>query len=76
MNTESQSEPSREAPEADAIEQQIPVLPEGSDEFNLGSLASDASEADVIEQHTDVVPGSTGPAVTAAMRDLKPRKRI
>lgn len=65
MNTGSQPEAPREAPVADALEQQTPVLPEGSEEFDLGSLPEDAPEADAIEQHTDVLPGSTGSALTA-----------
>lgn len=62
MNIEPQPEPSRETPEADAFEQQLPVLPERSEELNPGPLPPDASEADAIEQRTDMLPGSAGPA--------------
>jgi hypothetical protein len=65
MNIEPQPEPSRETPEADAFEQQLPVLPEGSEERLPGPLPADASEADAIEQRTDVLPGSAGPAPAA-----------
>ena len=65
MNSGSQPEAPREAPEADALEQQIPVLPEGSEELDLGSLPADSPEADIIEQHTDVLPHGTGRGVTA-----------
>ena len=61
MNMGSQPETPRDLPEADALEQQTPVLPEGSGEFTvMDPLPDDAAEADVIEQHTDVLPGSTG----------------
>ncbi|TQJ66500.1 hypothetical protein FBY31_0510 [Arthrobacter sp. SLBN-100] len=61
MNTDSQPETPRDLPEADALEQQTPILPEGSEEFTVKDpLPDDAPEADVIEQHTDVLPGSTG----------------
>jgi hypothetical protein len=60
MNIGSQPETPRDLPEADALEQQTPVLPEGSEEFAVIDSPPDGSEADVIEQHTDVRPGSTG----------------
>ncbi|MDQ0673979.1 hypothetical protein QFZ36_001540 [Pseudarthrobacter siccitolerans] len=61
MNIGSQPEMPRDVPEADALEQQTPVLPEDSDlPAVLDPLPDDAPEADVIEQHTGVKPGSTG----------------
>ena len=61
MNIGSQPETPRDVPEADALEQQTPVLPEDSEGFTvMDPLPDDAPEADVIEQHTDVKPGSTG----------------
>jgi hypothetical protein len=61
MNMGSQPEAPRDLPEADALEQQTPILPEGSEEFTvMDPLPDDAPEADVIEQHRDVLPGSTG----------------
>jgi hypothetical protein len=48
-----------EVPEADSLEQQTPVLPEGSGEFGA-PLPDEAPEADVIEQRTEVQPGSEG----------------
>jgi hypothetical protein len=57
MNIGSQPQ-TPDVPEADALEQQTPVLPEGSEEF--GALPDDASEADAVDQHTDVRPDSTG----------------
>lgn len=71
MNIGAQPEPSRETPEADAFEQQMPVLREGSEEISPGPLPSDASEADAIEQRTDVLPGSAGPARTAEEAGLE-----
>jgi hypothetical protein len=50
-----------EVPEADSLEQQTPVLPEGSGEAGVADpLPDEAPEADVIEQRTDVQPGSAG----------------
>ncbi|MEW1812570.1 hypothetical protein AB0284_17925 [Pseudarthrobacter phenanthrenivorans] len=69
MNTRSQHERPREAPEADALEQQTPVLPEGSDGFSQGPLPPEAPEADVVEQRTDVIPGTAGHA--AAVHDAQ-----
>ena len=61
MNIGSQPETPRDVPEADALEQQTPVLPEDSEgSAVLDPLPDDAPEADVIEQRTDVKPGSTG----------------
>ena len=65
MDTASQPEPSREVPEADALEQQTPVLPEASGGFSQGPLPPDAPEADVLEQRTDVIPGTAGHAAAA-----------
>lgn len=61
MNIPPQPETPRDIPEADALEQQTPVLPEGTEESAiLDPLPDDAPEADVIEQRADVQPGSTG----------------
>lgn len=59
MNIRSQQESPEDIPEADALEQQTPVLPEGSGEY-ADPLPDDAPEADVMEQRADVLPGSTG----------------
>ena len=71
MNIAAQPEPSGETPDADAFEQQLPVLPEGSGEPVPGPLPPDASEADAIEQRTDVLPGRPGFAPTADGAGLK-----
>ena len=48
-----------EVPEADSLEQQTPVLPEGSVEFGAADpLPDEAPGADVIEQRTDVRPAA------------------
>lgn len=63
MNTGPEPETPRdgEVPEADSLEQQTPVMPEGSGEFGAADpLPDEAPEADVIEQRTDVQPGSAG----------------
>lgn len=61
MDIGSHPETPRDVPEADALEQQTPVLPEGSDDSGLfAGLPDDASEADFVEQHMDVRPGSPG----------------
>ncbi len=60
MNIGSGAEAPKDVPEADALEQQIPVLPEGSEGPGPGVLPDDAPEPDVIDQHTDVLPGRTG----------------
>jgi hypothetical protein len=63
MNTGSAPESPREVPEADALEQQTPILPEGSDEFGvMDPLPDGASEADVMEQRADVRPTGAGTA--------------
>lgn len=63
MNLGPEPESPPEVPDADALEQQTPVLPEGSDEFEpMKPLPDDAPEADVIEQRTEVLPGGAGPA--------------
>lgn len=50
-----------EVPEADALEQRTPVLPEGSGELTeMDGLPGDVPQADVIEQRTDVQPGGAG----------------
>jgi hypothetical protein len=60
MNIGQDPESPREVPEADALEQQTPVLPEGSEEFELTRpLPDDAPEADVLEQRTNVLPGGS-----------------
>jgi hypothetical protein len=61
MNTGQEPEPLREVPEADALEQKTPVLPEGESGL-MDPLPDDASEADVMEQRADVLPGGAGPA--------------
>lgn len=71
MNIGAQPEPSGETPEADAYEQQLPVLPEGSGEPVPGPLPQDASEADAIEQRTDVLSGGSGSAPAADHAGLK-----
>jgi len=66
MNIGPEPEPLPEVPEADALEQKTPVLPEGSEEPELmHPLPDDAPEADVMEQRTDVLPGGAGPAGSA-----------
>lgn len=60
MNIGREPETPSEVPEADALEQQTPVLPEASEEFELTKpLPDDAPEADVLEQRTDVLPGGS-----------------
>jgi hypothetical protein len=50
-----------EVPEADALEQQTPVLPENSEGLTVMEQAPDGvPQADFIEQHTAVQPGSAG----------------
>src|SRR4051812_37727416 len=64
MNIGSQPETPRDLPEADALEQRKPVLPEESEGAEgavvLDPLPDDAPEADVIEQRADVRPVNTG----------------
>lgn len=61
MNIQPESELLREVPEADALEQQTPILPEGSDDFGvMNPLPDDAPEADVMEQRADVLPDGGG----------------
>lgn len=71
MNIGAQPEPSGETPEADAFEQQLPVLPEGPEEPVPAPLPPEASEADAIEQRRDVLPGRPGPARAADDAGLK-----
>ncbi|MGO4653049.1 MULTISPECIES: hypothetical protein [unclassified Arthrobacter] len=50
-----------EVPEADALEQQTPVVPENSGELTVGEQLPDGvPQADFIEQRTPVQPGSHG----------------
>lgn len=61
MDIRPQPETPPDVPEADVLEQQTPVLPEGLE--GLGGtdpLPDDAPEADVIEQRADVGPGTAG----------------
>lgn len=61
MNIGSQPETPRDLPEADALEQRKPVLPEEPEgAVVLDPLPDDAPEADVIEQRADVRPVNTG----------------
>jgi hypothetical protein len=70
MNIQPAPETPREVPEADALEQQTPILPEGSDEVGaINPLPDDASEADAIEQRTGVLPGGAGPAGVAGVSE-------
>lgn len=66
MNRGPEPESLREVPEADALEQKTPVLPEVSEESELmHPLPGDAPEADVMEQRTEVLPGAAGSAGSA-----------
>ena len=50
-----------EVPEADALEQRTPVLPESTGEPTaMNALPGDVPQADAIEQRTDVRPGNAG----------------
>lgn len=50
MNTGSHPEVPEDVPEADALEQQTPVQPDGSGDLGLvDGLPEDAAEADVLE---------------------------
>lgn len=70
MNIRSEPDPLRDVPEADALEQKTPVVPEGSEESELVEpLPGDAPEADVLEQRTDVLPGSTRPSEPAGVSE-------
>lgn len=70
MNIRPEPESPREVSEADALEQQMPILPEGSDEFGaMNPLPDDAAEADVMEQRADVLPGGAGPAGIAGVSE-------
>lgn len=63
-----------DVPEADLVEQQLPALPDESEEPGEKStpaqIPSEAPEADYLEQHVSAVPGSEGrtpePAFEAA----------
>lgn len=68
MNRWPEPESPGDVPEADALEQQTPLLPEGSGEPGvMDPLPDDAPEADVMEQRTDVLPGGAGPAGAAGI---------
>jgi hypothetical protein len=57
MSIRPEPESPREVPEADALEQQTPILPEGSDDADvINPLPDDAPEADVMEQRADSLP--------------------
>ncbi|BCW43985.1 hypothetical protein [Arthrobacter sp. StoSoilB5] len=72
MNIGQKPEAPREVPEADAVEQQTPVLPEGSEESELMKpLPDDAPEADVLEQRTDVLPGGSAFTRLAGMSEAE-----
>ena len=61
MDIRPQPEELPDVPEADALEQRMPVLPERVEDFGgTDPLPEDAPEADVIEQRTEVQPGSAG----------------
>lgn len=61
MNIQPEPEAPRDVPEADALEQRTPVLPEGSEEYGvMDPLPDDAPEADVMEQHADLRPCGAG----------------
>jgi hypothetical protein len=61
MNVQPEPETPSDVPEADALEQRKPALPEASEEpVGAGQLPDDAPEADVIEQRTDVGPVNSG----------------
>ncbi|WP_457965918.1 hypothetical protein M1E17_05230 [Arthrobacter sp. D1-29] len=64
MNIRPEQETSGDIPEADALEQQTPVLPDGSENV-MDPLPMDAPEADVIEQHADVRPGGAAAGIAA-----------
>jgi hypothetical protein len=50
-----------EVPEADALEQRTPALPESTGELTeINGLPGDVPQPDFIEQRTDVQPGSAG----------------
>ena len=55
-----------DVPEADLVEQQLPALPDESQEQNDKSspvqIPSEAPEADYLEQHVSAVPGREGRA--------------
>lgn len=63
-----------DVPEADLVEQQLPALPDESEEPTAKStsaqIPSEAPEADYLEQHVSAVPGregrTQGPAFEAA----------
>ncbi|WP_267277975.1 hypothetical protein [Arthrobacter sp. CDRTa11] len=65
MNIRPERETSPEIPEADALEQQTPVLPGGSENELMDPLPIDAPEVDVMEQHADVLPGGAEAGITA-----------
>lgn len=70
MNIRPEPDPLRDVPEADALEQTTPAVPEGSGELGLiNPLPGDASEADVMEQRTDVLPGGARPAEPAGVSE-------
>jgi hypothetical protein len=65
---------SGDVPEADLVEQQLPILPDESEEpaekSTTAQIPSEAPEADYLEQHVSAVPGREGrppePAFEAA----------
>jgi hypothetical protein len=65
MSIRPERETSPDIPEADALEQQTPVLPDGSGNEVMDPLPIDAPEVDVMEQHADVVPGGAEAGITA-----------
>ncbi|WP_458779760.1 hypothetical protein [Arthrobacter sp. D3-16] len=64
MSIRSESESPREVPEADALEQQIPILPVDSDDAGvINPLPDDAPEADAMEQRADALPSASARSV-------------
>lgn len=50
-----------EVPEADALEQRTPVVPESAEDFAVSGLSpDDVPQPDFIDQHTPVQPGGAG----------------
>jgi hypothetical protein len=70
MNIRPEPEPRWHVPEADALEQKTPVVPDGSEESELmNPLPAEAPEADVVEQRAPVLPGGGRPEEPAGVFD-------
>ncbi|MGX9899100.1 hypothetical protein ACW0JT_03000 [Arthrobacter sp. SA17] len=73
--------PARDVPEADLVEQQLPVSPDESQEPDEQStsaqIPSEAPEADYLEQHVSAVPGREGEPRSRLLRPpaLVPQKQ-